>query len=176
MNECGHPKAEILRMQAKWLPSASLDRLHGRKRGIQGLPRRRTCVPCRLRGALCQVRLAASCSSPRFRQADTEFEIEGDRNYVTKTYQELKEILGLSERSKPVLVGEQKPTKSIAGKSLGGRTSSPREFIDRYGVKRHVDIVLAFGYFLERLRSQKNFTGADINTCSLRGEGRAVEY
>jgi hypothetical protein len=101
----------------------------------------------------------------RFRRADTEFEIEGDRTYVTKTYQDLKEILGLSERPKPVLAGEQKTTKSSTGKSLGGKTSSPREFIDRYGVKRHVDIVLAFGYFLERIRGQKNFTGADINTC-----------
>ena len=101
----------------------------------------------------------------RFRQADTEFEVEGDKNYVTKTYQDLKEILGLSERSKPVLVGDQKPTKATIGKSLGGKTSSPREFIDRYGVKRHVDIVLAFGYFLEKIRGQRNFTGADINTC-----------
>jgi predicted transcriptional regulator len=77
----------------------------------------------------------------------------------------LKEILGLSERAKPVLTGEQKTTKSSAGKSLGGKTSSPREFIDRYGVKRHVDIVLAFGYFLEKVRALKAFTGADINTC-----------
>lgn len=101
----------------------------------------------------------------RFRQADTEFEIEGDRTYVTKTYQDLKEILGLSERAKPILTGEQKTTKSSLTKPLGGKTSSPREFIDRYGVKRHVDIVLAFGYFLERVRNQKSFTGADINTC-----------
>ena len=101
----------------------------------------------------------------RFKQADTEFEVEGYRTYVTMTYQDLKEILGLSERPKPVLAGEQKTTKSSTSKSLGGKTSSPREFIDRYGVKRHVDIVLAFGYFLERVRGQKNFTGADINTC-----------
>jgi hypothetical protein len=32
----------------------------------------------------------------RFKQGDTEFEIEGDRSYVTKTYREVKEILGLS--------------------------------------------------------------------------------
>jgi hypothetical protein len=101
----------------------------------------------------------------RFKQAETEFEVEGDRIYVTKTYQDLKEILGLSELAKPVLAGEQKPSKALPAKSLGGKASSPREFIDRYGLKRHVDIVLAFGYFLERTRGLKSFTGADINTC-----------
>jgi hypothetical protein len=101
----------------------------------------------------------------RFRQADTEFEVEGDRNYVTKTYQDLREILGLSERAKPVLAGEERTAKSAPTKSLGGKPSSPREFIDRNGLKRHVDIVLAFGYFLEKARGLKNFTGADINTC-----------
>ena len=48
---------------------------------------------------------------------------------------------------------------------MAGKSASPREFIDRYGLKRHVDIVLAFGYFLEKTRGLKAFTGADINTC-----------
>lgn len=101
----------------------------------------------------------------RFKQAETEFEVEGDRNYVSKTYQDLKEILGFSGRAQPVLAGDQKSPKSSPSKSLSGKTSSPREFIDRFGLKRHVDIVLAFGYFLERTRGLKSFTGADINTC-----------
>jgi len=102
----------------------------------------------------------------KFRQGETEFEVEGDRNYVTRTYQDLKEILGLSERAKPVLGGaEPKSTRSSVSKPLGGKTSSPREFIDRYALKRHVDIVLAFAYFLEKIRGLKSFTGADINTC-----------
>lgn len=29
----------------------------------------------------------------RFKQGDTEFEIEGDRSYVTRTYLEMKDIL-----------------------------------------------------------------------------------
>jgi hypothetical protein len=101
----------------------------------------------------------------RLKQADTEFEVEGDRAYVTKTYADIKEILGLSQqREKPVL-GDQKAAKSARTTSLSGKTSSPREFIDRYSLKRHVDIVLGFGYFLERVRGLKSFTGADINTC-----------
>ena len=101
----------------------------------------------------------------RFKQGDTEFEIEGDRAYVTKTYHEIKDILGLSQSEKPVLAGEVKPSKTVSPKPMGGKSSSPCEFIDRYGLRRHVDIVLAFGYFLEKTRNLKVFTGADINTC-----------
>ena len=69
------------------------------------------------------------------------------------------------QSAKPVLAGESKPTKTLSAKPVGGKSSSPREFIDRYGLSRHVDIVLAFGYFLERTRNLKNFTAADISTC-----------
>src|SRR5713101_2604185 len=96
----------------------------------------------------------------RFKQADMEFEIEGDRNYVTKTYQEMKEILGLLHSTKAVLVGEAKSSKAGSTKYVGAKSSSPREFIDRYGLKRHVDIVLASGYFLEKTRNLKSYTGA----------------
>lgn len=101
----------------------------------------------------------------RFKQGDAEFEIEGDRNYVTKTYQEMKQILGLSQHSRPVLVGEMRSPKSSQVRGDGGKAASPREFIDRHGLKRHVDIVLAFGFFLEKIRGLKSFSGADINTC-----------
>lgn len=104
----------------------------------------------------------------KFKQGDTEFEIEGDRSYVTKTYREVREILGLSpsqQTQQPVLSGDAKQSKTTSPKPSGGKSSSPREFIDRYGLRRHVDIVLAFGYFLEKMRSLKVFSGADINTC-----------
>jgi hypothetical protein len=104
----------------------------------------------------------------KFKQGDTEFEIEGDRSYVSRTYQEMKGILGLFQSAKPVLAGDARSTKSaklVPPKTLVDKAASPREFIDRYGLKRHVDIVLAFGYFLEKTRSLKTFTGADINTC-----------
>lgn len=101
----------------------------------------------------------------RLKQGETEFEIEGDRAYVTKLYQDLKLVLGLTEITKPVLAPEQRVSKSHIPRSTSPKASSPREFIDRHQVKRHVDIVLAFGYFLERTRGLKSFTGADINTC-----------
>jgi hypothetical protein len=101
----------------------------------------------------------------RFRQGESEFDLEGDKRFVLSTYQELKETLGLAAPSRPVLVGETKAVRGPALKTAVGKSASPREFIDRYGLKRHMDIVLAFGYFLERMRNLKSFTGADINTC-----------
>ena len=115
----------------------------------------------------------------KFKQGDTEFEIEGDRNYVSKTYQEMKEVLGLFQPAKPVLAGDARSTKSVKVvhlKSSAGKSASPREFIDRYGLKRHVDIVLAFGYFLEKTRGLKTFTGADINTCYYEAKVEPLKY
>jgi len=103
----------------------------------------------------------------RFKQGDSEFELEGDRSYVSKTYEDLKAILGLQQQLAPVPVGESKSERK--GSNLKptpvGKSYSPREFIDRYGLKRHTDIVLGFGYFLEKIRGLKSFSGADINTC-----------
>lgn len=103
----------------------------------------------------------------RFKQGDVEFEIEGDRSYVSKTYDDLKDVLGLQPSSAPLPVGERKPEKKGAStkSAKAGKSYSPREFIDRYALRRHTDIVLGFGYFLERVRGLKSFSGADINTC-----------
>jgi hypothetical protein len=106
----------------------------------------------------------------RLKQGDIEFEIEGDRNYVSKTYDDLKEILGLQQTTLPLPPPgtQEKPEKKKSGVTkapTGGKSYSPREFIDRYALKRHTDIVLGFGYFLEKVRGLKNFSGADINTC-----------
>jgi len=101
----------------------------------------------------------------RFKQGDTEFEIEGDRTYVTRAYQEMKHILGLAQPTRPILADQPKSSKTASTRQSAVKSSSPREFIDGYGLKRHVDIVLAFGYFLEKYRGLKSFTGADINAC-----------
>ena len=38
------------------------------------------------------------------------------------------------------------------------------EFIRQIGFRRHTDIVLAFGYYLEQ-QGAKDFTPADVNNC-----------
>ena len=42
---------------------------------------------------------------------------------------------------------------------------SLREFIQQSDLKKHTDITLAFGYYLERHQGVTEFTPADINNC-----------
>ena len=42
---------------------------------------------------------------------------------------------------------------------------SIREFIQQIDLKKHTDITVAFGYYLERVTGVSEFTPADINTC-----------
>ena len=63
-------------------------------------------------------------------------------------------------------MGKRSPEKRpplvhpTAGKSL-----SIREFIQQLDLKKHTDISLAFGYYLERHQGVTEFTPADINNC-----------
>ncbi len=47
----------------------------------------------------------------------------------------------------------------------GGKTLSIREFIQQLELKKHTDISLAFGYYLEKHQGVTEFTPADINNC-----------
>lgn len=88
-----------------------------------------------------------------------EFEAEGDKKFV----------LDMLERF------ESEPQSATAGRSASERRSatpvaakksvSVREFIQRLGLKRHTDRVLAFGYYLEKHLGKAEFSPADINNC-----------
>lgn len=39
------------------------------------------------------------------------------------------------------------------------------EFVRQLGLKKHTDIVLAFGYYLEKISGVREFSPADINKC-----------
>jgi hypothetical protein len=39
------------------------------------------------------------------------------------------------------------------------------EFVRRLGLKKHKDLVLAFGYYLEKNSGVKEFSASDINNC-----------
>lgn len=45
------------------------------------------------------------------------------------------------------------------------RSTSTREFIQQIGLKRHTDLAVAFGYYLEHQLGKLEFTPADINNC-----------
>ena len=56
--------------------------------------------------------------------------------------------------------------KKIEGPPLSkGKAVSIREFIQLLGFKKHTEITLAFGYYLEKQTAAPAFTPADINNC-----------
>lgn len=102
----------------------------------------------------------------RIVRGDQEFEAEGDRAFVLKMADRFSSGAGLV----PAL--EETPSKSKKGASEGGtrvvvektgKQISVREFVQKLGLKKHTDIVLAFAYFLEHNLGKPSFTPADIN-------------
>lgn len=96
-------------------------------------------------------------------RGDLQFEAEGDKSFVLKMLDRFE-----GEHAKDSI----KPDKPLKGKKSPGtrdsrlpKPTSIGEFIRQIGVKRHTDIVLAFGYYLEKYSGRKEFTPADINTC-----------
>jgi hypothetical protein len=95
-----------------------------------------------------------------------EFEAEGDKAFV----------LDMLKRFGPETVGATqphlKPTEDRSQKKIAASTAQPRgkglsirEFIQQFELKKHTDITLAFGYYLEKFTGVTDFTAADINSC-----------
>lgn len=92
------------------------------------------------------------------------FEVEGDKAFVLKMLSQFQ-TRAIGEVS--TQVSKQKGRSAPAGKSLvtKGKSLSIREFVQQLGFKRHTDITLAFGYYLEKMADTPEFTPADINNC-----------
>ena len=95
-----------------------------------------------------------------------EFEAEGDKRFVLEMLARFAPQGSEGDLSPP--------NKTPVGKGQGRRTPSPpqrgrtlslREFIQQIGLKKHTDITVAFGYYLEKYADVKEFTPADINNC-----------
>lgn len=91
----------------------------------------------------------------RIVKGDQQFEAEGDRAFVLEM---LKRFEGVGPSLETKAKKTTRATISMTGKEL-----SPGEFIRQLGLKRHTDIVLGFGYYLEHHSGVKEFTPADIN-------------
>lgn len=95
-----------------------------------------------------------------------QFEAEGDRKFVLQMLERF-ESGGESVQSTPQQ--KEKSQKIEQNKSLPppakGKSISVGEFIRQQGSKTHMDIVLAFGYYLETYAGLKEFSAADINNC-----------
>lgn len=93
-----------------------------------------------------------------------EFEAEGDKTFVIKMLDRFEQRSGVPS------MRDKKDTSKVDAKktstfTIASKTISIGEFIRNLGVKKHTDIVLAFGYYLEKHSGLVAFTPADINNC-----------
>lgn len=97
-------------------------------------------------------------------RADQKLEVEGDKQFVL----DILARFDLSDgKPKKIEAGQKdKPgTPPPSPINLPGKKVSVGEFIRQMGFKKHTDLVLAFGYYLEKHGGLGAFTPADINAC-----------
>ncbi|MGA8036366.1 MAG: hypothetical protein WA823_13355 [Candidatus Acidiferrales bacterium] len=100
-----------------------------------------------------------------------EFEAEGDKAFVLDMLKRFESGGGDPNAPNGGSTGgkkekprrDEKPTVDSAERS--GKTLSIREFVQALSLKKHTDITLAFGYYLEKYSDVPAFTPADINNC-----------
>lgn len=97
-------------------------------------------------------------------QDGREFEAEGDKAFVL----DMLKVHG-PQAPVPAVVAASGTGKKAQGKSgpliqpIAGKSLSIREFVQQLELKKHTDITLAFGYYLEKHQGLSDFTAADIN-------------
>lgn len=101
----------------------------------------------------------------RIARGGAEFEAEGDKAFVLEMLKKFE-----TQTSRPALTPSDQPPSSGVG--IPSITTEPptkgvsiREFVRQLGIKRHTDITLAFGYYLEKYSGVAEFTPADVNNC-----------
>jgi len=103
----------------------------------------------------------------RIVRAGLEFEAEGDKKFVIemlRTFESGHESVETPSRKRPT-TGRAQVSDHDSQVSSPSKAVSVREFVQTLDLKKHTDITLAFGYYLERYAGLKEFTPADINNC-----------
>ncbi len=96
----------------------------------------------------------------RVRDGEKELEIEGDRKYID---QMLKRFGYLGGTANPEIGA--KASAATPALAAGKEKNSPAEFILQLQLKKHSQIALAFGFYLEKFKGMAKFTPGDINNC-----------
>jgi hypothetical protein len=98
-------------------------------------------------------------------RGDQDFEAEGDKAFVLSMLNRFEGSPAAPPPPPPATKGgkrqpaeAQRPLAPAKGMSVG-------EFIRQFGFKRHTDLVLAFGYYLEQHGGATDFAAADVNNC-----------
>lgn len=108
--------------------------------------------------------MAARTYRLRIVREGVEFEAEGDKSFVLEMLKRFPQ-----QGIEASLPADKQPRKDQSQKSAlplaKGKALSIREFVQQLGLKRHTDITLAFGYYLEKFVGMPEFSPADINNC-----------
>ena len=98
-------------------------------------------------------------------QEGREFEAEGDRKFVLEMLKLHGPQASVSGAPSDPVGRKNSQRRVSAVRATVGKSVSIREFIQQLDLKKHTDITLAFGYFLEKYQGVAEFTPADINNC-----------
>lgn len=98
----------------------------------------------------------------RIARGDQQFEAEGDKKFVLQMLKLFEpnpdvQVFGLTSPR----VGKADRPVRLEGPT--GKGASPGEFVRQLAFKKHTELVLAFGYYLEHQLGAKDFTPADVN-------------
>lgn len=105
----------------------------------------------------------------RLVKGSIEFEAEGDENFVTKMFERFQgesseeqhlDLKSHKTKNKPESIQIKQAPSLLTNKSL-----SVGEFVRKTSLKKHTDLVLAFGYYLEKYQGVKEFLPSDLNLC-----------
>jgi hypothetical protein len=108
--------------------------------------------------------MAAKIYRVRIAKDGQEFEAEGDKAFVLDMLKRFESPVAVADASSSKATKTSRKSESGLQKLASGKTVSVGEFIRQIGFKRHTDIVLAFGYYLEQ-QGARDFTPADVNNC-----------
>ena len=98
-------------------------------------------------------------------KGDQMFEVEGDKKFVLDMLHRFETTDAKLPVSPNASNQAKTSAKTLALATISGKKMSVGEFIRQLGFKKHTDLVLAFGYYLEKFGGLNAFTPADINTC-----------
>ena len=99
-------------------------------------------------------------------KGDVRFEVEGDKKFVLELLAKYDDHEAVPFISASGGSARTVPVKAdLAVVQTQGKKTSVGEFIRQMEVKKHMDLVVAFGYYLEKIGGLTSFTGADINNC-----------
>ncbi len=98
-------------------------------------------------------------------RGNDQFEAEGDKSFVLEMLSRFEGRTETTQTPAGTKAIQKGDAKRPLEKVPPGKPMALSEFIRQLGVKSHTDVVLGFGYYLEKNSGLKEFSAADINNC-----------